>query len=71
MADLQAIFAEASSDPDFMAHLQQQLQPFLNKVSDEMNEDVPLLELARQKRFSEMVLEVAPALLSQLNAKGL
>ena len=71
LADLQAIFAEASSDPDFMAHLQQQLQPFLNKVSDEMNEDVPLLELARQKRFSEMVLEVAPALLSQLNSKGL
>lgn len=71
LADLQAIFDEASSDPDFMAHLQQQLQPFLNKVSDEMNEDVPLLELARQKRFPEMVLEVAPALLSQLNAKGL
>lgn len=71
LGELQEIFAEASSDPDFMEHLQQQLQPFLNKVSDELKEDVPLLELARQKRLADVVQEVAPGLLAQLGSKGL
>jgi DNA repair protein SbcD/Mre11 len=70
LGELQEIFAEASSDPDFLEHLQQQLQPFLNKVSDELKEDVPLLELARQKRLAEIVQEVAPSLLAQLGSKG-
>lgn len=71
LGELQEIFAEASSDQGFLEHLQQQLQPFLNKVSDELKEDVPLLELARQKRLAEMVQEVAPGLLAQLGSKGL
>lgn len=71
LGELQEIFAEASSDPDFLQHLQQQLQPFINKVSDELKDDVPLLELARQKRLAEMVQEVAPSLLAQLGSKGL
>jgi DNA repair protein SbcD/Mre11 len=71
LGELQEIFADASSDPDFLEHLQQQLQPFLNKVSDELKDDVPLLELARQKRLAEMVQEVAPGLLAQLGSKGL
>lgn len=69
LTELQEIFAEASKDPEFLEHLQEQLQPFLNKVSDELKEDVPLLELARQKRFDDMVQEVAPGLLAQLSSK--
>lgn len=69
LAELQAIFAEASSDPDFLEDLQHQLHPFLNKVSDELKEDVPLLQLARQKRFADIVQEVAPGLLAQLGSK--
>lgn len=68
-AELQAIFAEASTDAEFLEELQQQLQPFLNKVSDELKEDVPLLELTRRKRFSDIVQEVAPSLLAQLSSK--
>lgn len=71
LSELQAIFAEAASDPEFLEHLQQQLQPFLNKVSEEVDEEVPLLELARQKRFADMVQEVAPGLIGQLSAKVL
>jgi len=69
LAELQEIFAEASDDPEFLEHLREQLQPFLNKVSDDLREDVPLLELARQKRLAEMVQEVAPGLLAQLSSK--
>jgi DNA repair exonuclease SbcCD nuclease subunit len=69
LAELQGIFAEASSDPDFLEDLQHQLHPFLNKVSDELKEDVPLLQLARQKRFADIVQEVAPGLLAQLGSK--
>ena len=71
LGELQEIFSEASSDPDFLEHLQQQLQPFLNKVSDELKDDVPLLELARQKRLADLVKKVAPGLLAQLGSKGL
>lgn len=71
LSELQAIFAEAGSDPHFLEQLQQQLQPFLNKVSDELDEEVPLLELARNKRFADMVQEVSPGLLAQLSAKVL
>lgn len=70
-AELQAIFAEASTDAEFLEELQQQLQPFLNKVSDELKEDVPLLELTRRKRFADIVQEVAPSLLAQLSSKVL
>lgn len=70
LADLQAIFAEAAADPDFLAQLQQQLQPFLNKVPDELDDDVPMLALARHQQFADMVQDVAPGLLAQLGAKG-
>ena len=50
--------------------VQEQLRPFLNKASDDLREDVPLLEFARQKRFADMVQEIAPALLSQLSSKA-
>ena len=69
LSELQAIFAEAATDPEFLEHLQLQLQPFLNKVSEEVNQEVPLLELARQKRFADLVQEVAPGLIGQLGAK--
>jgi DNA repair protein SbcD/Mre11 len=70
LGELQEIFAEASADPEFLEQLQQQLQPFLNKVSDELAEDVPLLELARQKQLAQLVQQVAPGLLAQLGSKG-
>lgn len=69
LGELQAIFSEACEDPEFLAGLKEQLQPFLNKVSDELNEDVPLLTLARQERFADIVREVAPGLLEQLSTK--
>jgi len=71
LSELKEIFAEASVDHDFLRELQQQLQPFLDKVSDEVKEDVPLLELARQKHLAEMVKEIAPGLVAQLGSKGL
>jgi len=71
LLELHAIFAEAGEDPDFLEQLQQQLQPFLNKVSDELDEEVPLLQLARSKRFADMVHELSPGLLAQLSAKVL
>lgn len=69
LTELRAIFDEAGTDPEFLEELQQQLQPFLNKVSDDVNEDVPLLALVRQKRFADLVQEVAPSLLAQLSSK--
>ncbi|MEJ8816100.1 DNA repair exonuclease [Variovorax ureilyticus] len=71
LTELRAIFDEAGTDPEFLEELQQQLQPFLNKVSDDVNEDVPLLALVRQKRFADLVQEVAPSLLAQLSSKVL
>ncbi len=70
LAELRALFTEASGDNEFLEELQRQLQPFLNKVSDEVKGDVPLLELARQKRFADIVREVTPGLLAQLSSRG-
>ena len=70
LAELQGIFSEASQDPDFLAELQEHLRPFLNKASDDLRDDVPFLELARQKHFESIVQEVAPALLARLSSKA-
>jgi exonuclease SbcD len=69
LSELQVILKEAQSDPDFLAHLQEELAPFLNKLSEEVKYDVPLLALAREQRFSDLVEQVAPGLLSRLSAK--
>jgi len=69
LAELQTIFAEAGQDSEFLEELHEQLRPFLNKVSDDLKEEVPLLDLAREKRFADILQEVAPALLAQLNSK--
>jgi len=66
---LQVILAEAKADPDFLAQLQEELAPFLNKLSDDIKHDVPLLSLAREQRFGDLVAEVAPGLLARLSAK--
>lgn len=71
LSELKAIFAEAATDPEFLEHLQQQLQPFLNKISEEVDDEVPLLELARNKQYTKLVEEVAPGLIGQLSAKVL
>lgn len=71
LAELQAIFSEASQDIEFLEELQEQLRPFLSKVSDDLKDDVTLLELSRKKRFADIVQEVAPALLDQLSSKVL
>lgn len=69
LLELQAILEEAKEDSDFLAHLQEELAPFLNKLSDEIKEDVPLLTLARSQLFNRLVAEVSPGLLSRLSAK--
>lgn len=69
LSELQVILTEAKSDPDFLAQLQEELAPFLNRLSDDVKHDVPLLSLARERRFGDLASEVAPALLARLNAK--
>lgn len=69
LAELSAIFEEAKDDPDFLRHLQSELQPFLNKIPDEIKNDAPLLELAKQGQFSRLAQEIAPGLIAQLSSK--
>jgi DNA repair exonuclease SbcCD nuclease subunit len=69
LSELQVILAEATADPDFLGHLREELVPFLNKLPDEIKYDVPLLLLAREQRFGDLVSEVAPGLLARLTAK--
>ena len=69
LSELQVILAEAKADPDFLAQLQEELAPSLNKLSDDIKHDVPLLSLAREQRFGDLVAEVAPGLLARLSAK--
>jgi hypothetical protein len=69
LSELQVILSEAKADPDFLAQLQEELAPFLNKLSDDVKYDVPLLSLAREQRFDDLVSEVAPGLLARLSAK--
>jgi len=69
LSELQVILTEAKADPDFLAQLQEELTPFLNKLSDDVKHDVPLLSLARERRLGDLVSEVAPDLLARLSAK--
>lgn len=69
LAELEEILAEASVDADFIAQLQEQLNPFLNKASDELTEDVPFLTLARERRLATIIQQIAPSVLAQLSAK--
>jgi exonuclease SbcD len=69
LVELRALFAEATQDPEFLKHLEEQVRPFLNKVVDEAKEDVPLLDLARERRFADIIQQVAPGLLAQLSSK--
>ncbi|KAE8755648.1 DNA repair exonuclease [Paraburkholderia madseniana] len=66
IADLQEILKEAANDPEFLALLNGDLQPFFGKVNSEVKEDVPLLALARSGNLSELVRHVSPALLMRL-----
>jgi exonuclease SbcD len=66
LADLQDILQQAAVDPEFLALLQQDLQPFFGKVSSDLKEDVPLLTLSKSGNFSEIVQHVSPALLARL-----
>jgi predicted phosphodiesterase len=69
LADLKQILNAAATDPDFLALLQRDLQPFVGKVRSEVREDVPLLSLVRSSELAALVEHVAPALLARL-AKG-
>jgi predicted phosphodiesterase len=69
LADLKQILNAAVADPDFLALLQRDLQPFVGKVRSEVREDVPLLSLVRSSELAALVEHVAPALLARL-AKG-
>lgn len=69
LADLKQILEAAATDPEFLALLQRDLQPFVGKVRSEVKEEVPLLTLARLGDLTGLVQQVAPALLARL-AKG-
>lgn len=66
IADLQQILKKAAIDPEFLALLNADLQPFFGKVSSEVKEDVPLLTLAKSGNLAELVTHVSPALLARL-----
>lgn len=66
VADLQEILEEAATDPEFLAQLRTELQPFFGKVSAEVKEEVPFLTLARAGDFSALLKHVSPALLASL-----
>lgn len=66
ISDLQEILNEAETDPEFLKQLQADLHPFYSKVSSELKADVPLLELAREGQFAELVKHISPALLANL-----
>ncbi|MES2999466.1 MAG: DNA repair exonuclease [Pseudomonadota bacterium] len=69
LVDLQGILQEAQADPEFLKHLEAELAPFLNKLSAEIKHDVPLVSLARERRFDDLVAQVEPDLLAKLTAK--
>ena len=69
LSELQIILAEAKADPDFLALLEEELAPFMNKLSDDIKHDAPVLSLAREQRFGDLVSEVGPGLLARLSAK--
>jgi DNA repair exonuclease SbcCD nuclease subunit len=69
LTELQLIFSEAGENDDFLQQLQAQFQPFKNRVPNEVSDDVPLLSLAREGRWQEILKEVSPTLLAQLNSK--
>jgi exonuclease SbcD len=69
LVDLQAILQEAQTDSLFLKHLEGELAPFLNRLSAEVKHDVPLVALARDRRFSDLVATVAPDLLAKLTSK--
>jgi len=66
IADLQDILDEAATSPEFIAQLNNELRHFLGKLSAEVNEDVPLVKLARQGELAALVRHVSPALLATL-----
>ena len=69
VADLEGILAEANSDPEFLAQLRAELQPFFGKVHADVKEDVPYLTLAREGDFGALLSHVSPALLASLVAE--
>lgn len=68
LEDLKQILASAASDPEFLALLERDLRPFVGKVRSEVNEEVPLLSLARSSELTALVQQVGPALLARLSA---
>lgn len=66
LADLQHILDEAVTDPEFLALLQSELQPFYGKVPADVSDDVPLLSMARAGDFAGMLSQIAPVLLARL-----
>lgn len=66
ISDLQDILSGASWDQDFLASLQNDLQPFIGKVAADVREEVPLLTLARAGDLATLVQQVAPSLLARL-----
>ncbi|HEX7481616.1 MAG TPA: DNA repair exonuclease [Polyangiales bacterium] len=70
IADLQSLFAQAESDPDFLASLQSVLQPLTAKMPAEVVKAVPQLDAIRTEQLQGLVREIAPNLLAHLATAG-
>lgn len=66
LAELQEILSSAASDPDFLAQLTKDLQPFVGKVVSDVKEETPLLAKARAGDFAALIQHASPALMARL-----
>lgn len=66
LAELQEILSSAASDPDFLAQLTKDLQPFVGRVVSDVKEETPLLAKARAGDFAALIQHSSPALMARL-----
>ena len=67
LADLQALFAEASADPEFRATLQRDFEPLLAKLpKDVFSPDATLLQQVAAGDFASLIPAIAPGVLDRI-----
>jgi exonuclease SbcD len=66
VADLQALLAQADTDPAFMQSLQEGLMQMVGKLPLEVIGALPVLEDIRAGRLQPLVQATAPSLLAHL-----
>jgi len=70
VADLQALLAQADTDPDFMQSLKDDLMQMVGKLPLEVIGAVPVLDDIRAGRLQPLVQATAPSLLAHLAKAG-